>query len=229
MQFTVYIKLITSWHFRWIKCLWYHPSTHKIHSTSISSSNSIGNSPSPSTPNSRFFSAESARTPQHTIGNQSLSKLIFEETDDIGGDQGSVSPSLPEEEEQTTVINTDDSCLFTEDQQQMSDLQTSYGKAVAKAIGRSEEVLRFDKLRAEMKSNSNCRIMREQHDRLLSQLQVTLLRARTEKLKLQKVEKCYYLRYKHTPNKNDLSTEYGQLMKGYHYICKLLLKLNVEL
>ena len=72
--------------------------------------------------------------------------------------------------------------------------------------------------------------MREQHDRLLSQLQVTLLRTRTDKLnKLQEAEKCYYLQYKCTPNKDDLSTEYGQLMKEYHYICKLLHKLNVQL
>ena len=150
--------------------------------TSISSSNIVGNLPSPSTPNFRSFSAQPEHTPQHTIGTRSLCKLIFE-TDEIGGDQTSVSPSLPEEEEQTTVINTDDSSLVIEDQQQISDLQTSYGKAIAKAIGRSEEVLRFDKLRTKIRSNSNCcSIMREQHDRLLSQLQVTLLRTRTDKL-----------------------------------------------
>ena len=72
--------------------------------------------------------------------------------------------------------------------------------------------------------------MREEHDRIFAQLQVALLRARTDKLsKIKEAEKQYYFQHKHMPNKDDHSTEYGQLMKDYHYICKLLRKLKVEL
>ena len=72
--------------------------------------------------------------------------------------------------------------------------------------------------------------MRKEHDRIFSQLQVALLRSQSDKLsKIEEVEKRYYYQHKHTPNKDNHSTEYGQLMKDYHYICKLLRKLKVEL
>ena len=52
----------------------------------------------------------------------------------------------------------------------------------------------------------------------------------TDKLsKTEEAEKRYYYQDKHTPNKDNHSTECGQLMKDYHYICKLLRKLKVEL
>ena len=87
-----------------------------------------------------------------------------------------VCPSLPEDEEQTTIINTDIN-LGPEDQQ-ISDLQTSYTKAIAKFIGRSEDVLKLDAIRVQMKSNSSCcSTMCREHDRIFAQLQVTLLRA----------------------------------------------------
>ena len=72
--------------------------------------------------------------------------------------------------------------------------------------------------------------MRKEHDRIFSQLQVALLRSQSDKLsKIEEAEKPYYYQDKHTPNKDNHSTEYGQLMKDYHYICKLLRKLKVEL
>ena len=73
-----------------------------------------------------------------------------------------VFPSLPEDEEQTTIININ----FGPEDHQISNLQTSYAKAVAKVIGRSEDVLKLDTIRIQMKSNSSCcSTMSEEHDR----------------------------------------------------------------
>jgi len=73
--------------------------------------------------------------------------------------------------------------------------------------------------------------MCKEHDRIFSQLQVALLRSQSDKLSknLEEAEKPYYYQHKHTPNKDNHSTECGQLMKDYHYICKLLRKFKVEL
>ena len=72
-----------------------------------------------------------------------------------------VCPSLPEDEEQTTIININ----FGPEDHQISNLQT-YAKAVAKVIGRSEDVLKLDTIWVQMKSNSSCcSTMSEEHDR----------------------------------------------------------------
>ena len=103
-----------------------------------------------------------------------------------------VSPSLPEDEEQTTIKNTDIS--FGPEDHQISNLQTSHAKAVAKVIGRSEDVLKLDTIRVQMKSNSSCcSTMHKEHDRIFSQLQVALLRSQSDKLsKIEEAEKPYY-------------------------------------
>jgi len=95
-----------------------------------------------------------------------IPEQLISGNDEISELESCVSPSLPEDEEQTTIININ----FGPEDHQISNLQTSYAKAVAKVIGRSEDVLKLDTIWVQMKSNSSCcSTMREEHNRQTQQ------------------------------------------------------------
>jgi hypothetical protein len=88
-------------------------------------------------------------------------------------------------------------------------------------------VKRFDNLRSQAKkSKKPPATLKDEHNVVLSQLQINVMEIRTEKLSnLKQVEQGYYKVHKRMPT----TQENAELLKQYNYAQKLLRKMNISL
>jgi hypothetical protein len=130
----------------------------------------------------------------------------------------------PSRTEGITTLYTDDSVSVP------SELTTTHAKAIAKALGMTDLVKRFDNLRSQAKkSKKPPATLKDEHNVVLTQLQTNVMELRTEKLSnLKQVEQSYYKVHKRMPTTQE-NAEYAELLKQYNYAQKLLRKMNISL
>ena len=148
------------------------------------------------------------------------------EGEDIGIETNQFSQSVGENEEEVTMINT---CTTVEAAPDKHHLQTSHAIAIGKVIGESDLLMRFDKLRSQMKKTNGSRSMHEEHKTILAQLQLKILQTRTSKLNQIKDIEQQYLTNKHALPTIDSPDEYRTLMHDYSFIQKLLRNMDIAL
>lgn len=136
-----------------------------------------------------------------------------------------------EEEEVETIINTkeDEPVLVQENGQNSNQLQSSNAKHIASVIGVSEIVIRFDKLRGQLKDHRNpSRQALDEHKTLLSQIGQQILQARTSVLtQIKAFEHDYFSKHDTLPPNE--TAEYKLLTNKYRNAVKLLRKLKIDL
>ena len=87
---------------------------------------------------------------------------------------------------------------------------TTHAKAIAKALGMTDLVKRFDNLRSQAKKYKKpSATLKDEHNAVLTQLQTNVMELRTEKLSnLKKVEQNYYEIHKRLPTTQE-NAEYA--------------------
>jgi len=131
--------------------------------------------------------------------------------------------SLPESEEQCTTISDHNLIL---DSSVITEYTSSYAKAIAKAIGTCELLVRFNNIREKLKQSNQPHALKDEHHHLLAKLQTMVLRTRSEKhAKLKDLENPYK-QHNCLPKEN---TEYASLVRDYHYCQQLLRTMNCQL
>jgi len=81
----------------------------------------------------------------------------------------------------------------------ITEYTSSYAKAIAKAIGMCELLVRFD-IREKLKQSNQPHALKDKHHHLLAKLQAIVLRTRTEKrAKLKELEKNLYKQHNYLP------------------------------
>ena len=113
-------------------------------------------------------------------------------------------------------------------------LKTKLATAIAKIIGTSDELKRFDNVRADLKAHKHAKEplpthKKEEHDRLIALLQSQILHTKGElKDKVKKYELEYHKKKGHLP-KPTLDQHYKSLLKALKYVKWLLSIWNVSL
>jgi len=149
------------------------------------------------------------------------------EDEDTGMEINS-SQSVGENEEEVTTINTGSTEETVPNEHH---LQTSHAIAIGKVIG-VNDLLKFDRLRSQMKKTKASKTMHEEHKTILAQLQLQVLQARTSKLnKIREIEQQYLKIQDALPTTDspDVSPEYRTHVHDYSFIQKLLRNMNIAL
>jgi hypothetical protein len=113
-------------------------------------------------------------------------------------------------------------------------LNTKLATAIAKVVGISDDLKKFDYLRAELKAHKHAKEplpthKKEEHDRLVAVLQSQILHTKRElKDKVTKYELDYHKKKGHLP-KPTLDQHYKSLLKDLKYVKWLLSMWNVTL
>ena len=113
-------------------------------------------------------------------------------------------------------------------------LKTKLATAIAKVVGISDDLKRFDNVRADLKAQKHAKEplpthKKEEHDHLIAVLQSQILHAKRElKANVRKYELEYHKKKGHLP-KPTLDQDYKSLLKDLKYVKWLLSMWNVTL
>ncbi len=185
-------------------------------------------------------------TPQRVVATVPSRCLTMNTTDE----SNAVSPSCPDDEDDDlygifpnedrekggeeieTIINTteDEPELVQELDQNSAQLQSSNSKRIATVIGVSDLLIRFDRLRAQMKKQRNPSTRSiEEHRTLLSHIGQQILQSRTSTLmEIKALEQEFFTKHDRLPIPSE-TPEYRNLTTKYHNAVHLLRKLKIDL
>ena len=107
---------------------------------------------------------------------------------------------------------------------------TTHAKAIAKALGTTDLVRKFDSLRSQAKQYKKPpATLRDEHNTVLIQLQTMMMELRTDKLHhFKQIEQRFYGIHQRIPT-TMVNTDYAETLKQYNYAQKLLRKMNIKL